>query len=105
MNQNNKPIFNVCEECGLEANRKTCLLKYGNPPLMKKFGTSTYHKGKCDCCGKETAITEVRDFFYPRFDLFNIPDEQLTQIKIDIDRLAKREFSRRLKNLKRKFDK
>ncbi|MDD4410841.1 MAG: hypothetical protein PHE32_04010 [Candidatus Shapirobacteria bacterium] len=101
----NNQINNVCDKCGLEANRKTCLLKYGNEPMMKKFHTSTYHKGKCNCCGEETSITETRDFFYPRFDLFNIPDEALLQLRSDIDRMAYRETKIRLEKLKNKYAK
>lgn len=64
-----KKIVNVCDDCGLEANRLTCLKRYGAEPLKKKFDISTYHQGKCDFCGKIKPITEVRDFFYPEFDL------------------------------------
>lgn len=102
---NDNQIFNVCDECGLEANRKTCLLKYGNPPMIKKFTTSTYHSGKCDYCGKQAHITETRDFFYPRFDLFHIPDEALIQLRSDIDRMGNREIKIRVEKLKQKYDK
>ena len=64
-----KEIKNVCDECGLEANRLTCLKKYGKEPKQAKFRCSTYHEGKCDCCGEVKSITEVRDFFYPDFKL------------------------------------
>ena len=60
---------NVCDDCGLEANRLTCLEKYGAEPLKKKFDISTYHTGICDVCGKEKSVTESRDFFYPNFNL------------------------------------
>lgn len=60
-------IYNVCDECGLEANRLTCLSRYGREPIKKKFDISTYHKGYCDWCGKLGMLTEVRDFFYPDF--------------------------------------
>ena len=62
-------IYNVCDKCGIEANRLTCLKKYGTEPKKKKFMCSTYHKGKCDFCGKIKYITEARDFFYPDFSL------------------------------------
>lgn len=68
-------IKNVCDECGVLANRLTCEKKLGKDfDLMKfkrKSGMSTYHRGICDYCKKETYITETRDFFYPNFDLIN----------------------------------
>jgi len=73
LNSNNldSKIYNVCDECGIEANRLTCLKKYGQEPKKVKFSISTYHKGKCDFCGKIKMITQVRDFFYPDFNLLN----------------------------------
>ena len=67
------PIRNVCSDCGIEANRLTCLKKYGQEPLKKAFNTSTFHKGICDFCKEEKSITEVRDFFYPDFSLMKQP--------------------------------
>ena len=64
-----KVIYNVCDKCGIEANRLTCLKKYGREPKQKKFLVSTYHKGICDVCGKKKFITELRDYFYPDFSL------------------------------------
>ncbi len=64
-----KQINNVCDDCGLEANRLTCLKRFGEEPLKAKFDLSTYHTGICECCGKEKPITEARDFFYPDFSL------------------------------------
>jgi len=78
----NKKIFNVCDECGLEANRLTCLKKYGREPLKPKFTISTYHLGICDICGKETAVTEPRDFFYPDFSLLEVFDPTNNDTKI-----------------------
>jgi hypothetical protein len=72
----NKIINNVCDKCGIEANRLTCLKKYGEEPKKKKFSVSTYHIGKCDVCGKVTQITEVRDFFYPDFNLLKKKNEK-----------------------------
>jgi len=46
----------VCRECGLKASNG------------KSFDISTYHKGKCGVCKKVKAVTEPRDFFYPKFD-------------------------------------
>ena len=59
----------VCDECGLEANRLTCLERYGSVPNKPKFDCSTYHKAKCDVCGEEKMVTESRDYFYPDFNL------------------------------------
>lgn len=64
-----KTIENVCDKCGIEANRLTCLKKYKKEPFKEKYSCSTYHFGRCDFCGKETYITEVRDFFFPDFSL------------------------------------
>lgn len=60
---------NVCTDCGVEANRLTCLKKYGQEPKKKSFSVSTFHKAKCDICGELKMVTEARDFFYPEFDL------------------------------------
>ncbi len=62
-------IGSVCRECGLEANRLTCLKKYGKEPEQEAFSMSTFHKGNCGFCGEERWITEVRDYFYPDFEL------------------------------------
>lgn len=45
----------VCQDCGMRAS------------AGRAFSVSTYHSGTCDICGKETAVTEPRDFYYPRF--------------------------------------
>lgn len=66
-----KKIRKVCDQCGKEANRLTCLKKYGKEPIKIKFHTSTYHQGVCDVCGKEKPVTQPRDFFYPDFSLLN----------------------------------
>lgn len=68
-NNLNTTINNVCDDCGLEANRLTCLKKYGAEPLKPKFDTSTYHEGICDFCRQLKLVTETRDFFYPDFNL------------------------------------
>lgn len=62
----------VCSDCGIEANRLTCLAKYGKEPLKKCFDVSTFHDGTCDVCGKYTSVTEPRDFFDPDFELLKI---------------------------------
>lgn len=63
----------VCDDCGLEANRLTCLNKYGSEPLKRKFDVSTYHGGVCEVCGKKKQVTESRDYFYPDFNLLISP--------------------------------
>lgn len=65
----NSAINTCCRECGLEANRRTCLKKYGAEPKKAAFDVSTFHKGKCDWCGKIKSVTQARDFFYPDFSL------------------------------------
>lgn len=62
-------IKEVCDSCGIEANRLTCLKKYGQEPLKEKFSVSTYHVGRCQACGKRKWVTEIRDYFYPDFSL------------------------------------
>lgn len=62
-------IKKVCSKCGIEANRLTCLKKYSAEPFKKVFDISTYHKAKCDICGKLTSVTQPRDFFSPDFSL------------------------------------
>ncbi len=58
--------YQVCYDCGIN---------YGNAGRMVT-GTSTYHIGRCDVCGKEQAVTEARDFGYIR-------DEVLTANKLE----------------------
>ena len=57
----------VCRECGIEANRQTCIRKYGAEPKKACFDVSTFHRNTCDVCGLEKMVTEPRDFFYPEF--------------------------------------
>lgn len=64
-----KEIYNTCIGCGHLARSLTCLKKYGKLPLKYGFDIPTYHNGQCDCCGKKTAVTETRVFFYPDFSL------------------------------------
>jgi hypothetical protein len=64
-----KEIKQACNDCGIEANRLTCLRKYGAEPKQKKFSVSTYHEGKCGACGEVKMVTESRDFFHPDFSL------------------------------------
>lgn len=68
-----KEIKVVCDDCGVTANRLTVLEKHGQEPIKAKFDCSTYHLAKCDCCGLKKQVTEVRDFFYPNFDLLINP--------------------------------
>jgi len=51
----------VCADCGMKALK----LKYNKK--CKAFSVSTYHHGICDVCGQNKAVTETRDFGYPRF--------------------------------------
>lgn len=62
-------VLAVCTPCGITANYLTCLDIYGQPPKKFQFSVSTYHEGVCGVCGKETTVTEPRDFFYPNFKL------------------------------------
>lgn len=66
---NNFDINEVCDDCGIEAHRLTCLERYNAEPTKAKKTISTYHNGKCEVCGEEKAVTEARDFFYPDFAL------------------------------------
>lgn len=77
-----KYIHTVCDDCGLEANKLTCLKKYGALPKKAKSTLSTYHKGTCDCCGKEASVTEARDFFYPDLSLLNKPRIKAKLLKL-----------------------
>jgi len=51
----------VCFDCGKEA------LSLPINKGKKQFLCSTVHNGKCDVCGKVKAVTEARDFQYPKF--------------------------------------
>jgi hypothetical protein len=62
-------INNVCAPCGISANVLTCLKRFRDRPSKLCFTVSTYHIAECDFCGKKTSVTEVRDFFYPDFEL------------------------------------
>lgn len=64
-------MHNVCSECGRLANYVTCMARYGHPPKKETYDVSTMSKGVCEYCGRETYITEERDFFYPNFKLIN----------------------------------
>jgi hypothetical protein len=66
-----KKIHWCCSKCGTEANRLTCLKRFGKEPIKIKYNCSTYHQGICDVCGNETGITQVRDFYNPDFSLLN----------------------------------
>ena len=78
-NKLNTDIINCCSECGITANVLTCLKKYGNPPKKLAFGVSTFHIGKCDNCGRNTEVTEARDFFHPDFSLIETTIKLLKQ--------------------------
>ncbi len=68
-NNLNTIIANVCSNCGIKANRLTCLKKYGEEPKQEAYSVSTFHRGICDWCKEEKYITQTRDFFYPDFNL------------------------------------
>lgn len=51
----------VCNECGIPASLKQGIsLPVSNCP--------TFHIGKCDVCGVKAAVTEPRDYGYPKFE-------------------------------------
>lgn len=77
MNIKTNKIHLVCKYCGLAANYLTCWKKYGQPPRKSNFLVSTYHTGECDFCGRDIAVTETRDFFYPDFDLLRMVISEL----------------------------
>ena len=64
-------MHNVCNECGRLANYATCMAHFGRPPQKEAYDVSTFSKGVCTYCGRETMVTEERDFFYPDFGLIN----------------------------------
>lgn len=68
-NNLNTEIEEVCSDCGIEANRLTCLKRYGKEPIKKAYSVSTFHRGRCDFCKEIKHVTQTRDFFYPDFNL------------------------------------
>jgi hypothetical protein len=52
----------VCWECGYDASDKV------RRSHLHRYHTATYHIGTCDICGRKKAVTEVRDFFFPKFN-------------------------------------
>lgn len=68
-NKLHSDIKHVCVSCGISANVLTCLYRYAAPPKQLSFTVSTMHTGKCDWCREEKEITQVRDFFYPDFNI------------------------------------
>ena len=42
----------VCQECG-----------------SKQYSISTWHEDVCQVCGENVSCTEVRDFYYPEFEI------------------------------------
>lgn len=87
----NEYPYKVCFRCGITANVLTCLKRYGKPPLQNKSAISSVWIGECGCCGEETEVTEVRDFYHPDFQLikqvvkhFNRKegDEMVSQYKL-----------------------
>lgn len=49
----------VCSPCGVDASKG------------RQFLVSTFHVGKCEVCLKTLAVTEARDFYYPKFKGFD----------------------------------
>ena len=41
-------------------------LDCGNKHGKQRFSLSTWHTGVCDWCGRDTSVTEDRDFGYPK---------------------------------------
>lgn len=64
-------MHTVCNECGRLANYVTCMARFGEPPKQAAYEVSTFSKGTCKYCGRETMVTEERDFFYPSFELID----------------------------------
>lgn len=89
MNYSHRSIEEVCYECGVEANRLTCIAKYGlkfdEKKFKKSFTVSTYHSGVCDICKKEKPVTEPRDFFYPDFTLLKRKMARSKEVKITVN--------------------
>ena len=50
----------LCQHCGKQ------LLKLNINKKCKQKEISTWYYGICDCCGEEIAVTEARDFGYPK---------------------------------------
>ena len=46
----------VCSDCGLKASKG------------RQHSISTWHTGVCEVCGEKKAVTESRDFYYPKFN-------------------------------------
>ncbi len=69
MTQQKKTCSGYCASCGISANVLTCLKKFGRRPDKLCFTVSTFHTGVCCACGKESMVTEARDFFFPDFEL------------------------------------
>jgi hypothetical protein len=60
----------VCQDCGSTASGG------------KQFSVSTWSIGRCDICGKETAVTEPRDFYNPEFKTETNSNAKATYIKM-----------------------
>jgi len=55
----------ICQECGSKYHT-------GGGTVI-----STWHKNKCDVCGKQKYVTEPRDFGYPKFPGHISPEGKL----------------------------
>lgn len=68
----------ICADCGNIARYVTiCTRRVGAPQLnldrVAKGGVATFHDGVCDLCGRETVVTQPRDFGHPDYRLINWP--------------------------------
>lgn len=61
-------VHECCNLCGTLARMAHCNA-YGK--MLPISIVSTYHNGICPLCGREMAITELRDFGYPDLTLIN----------------------------------
>lgn len=59
----NSDINLVCSNCGDKA------LRLPENNKKKRMLVSTFHFGICNVCGIKKAVTEVRDFGYPIFEV------------------------------------
>lgn len=59
----NTDIHWVCYDCG-----KKALNNFINAG-RRQLSCSTYHNGQCDVCKQDKAVTETRDFGYPKFEV------------------------------------
>lgn len=61
-------IYECCNNCGKLANLAHAAVYDVCLPMAQ---ISTYHHGVCPLCGRESSVTELRDFGYPDLKLVN----------------------------------